>query len=155
MRKAKVALHLENRQLGPNRKPWPPGEVETLWVELVDEGRAKLINIPFFANNLAFLDEIGVEKRKEDEPFLTMTEVLKRSGNGTVRAILAEEKLLATAEAALDAVEKRGCNFETGQGVAAINIPKGVSPDDVLSALEPARKAGAIYVDVGFIPSSA
>ena len=151
MRRAKVALDLEKREIGSEQKPWPPGEIETVWVDLVDERNAVIMNIPFYANGVSFLDEIIVEKNDNDAPFLTMTRVLKRSGNGTVRAILTNEEQLSIAEAALDAVEQLGCNFETGLGVAAINIPASVDSADVLSALEPARIAGAIYVDVGFI----
>ncbi|MGA8534848.1 MAG: DUF4265 domain-containing protein [Candidatus Tumulicola sp.] len=154
MRRGKVAFLLEKREIGPKRKPWPPGNVETVWVDLMDERRAVIMNIPFYANGVSFLDEIVVEKHDEDAPFLTMTGVVRHSGNGTVRAILANGEQLEIAEAALDAVERLGCNFETGLGAAAVNIPPTVRPADVLSALEIAQTAGAIYVDVGFIPFS-
>lgn len=148
----KIAFALEARDVGPKVTKWPPVDTETAWVELLGHDRASLMNIPFYANGVSFLDELSV-REGSDAPFLTMTGVARRSGNGTIRALLVRDEGRAEAEAALDAAKQLGCNYETtGNGVVAINIPSGVRSSDVLAALEPARRDGIIYIDIGFLP---
>lgn len=106
---------------------------------------------------MSLYDEVAFVREKTDceDGAFKFLRVLSHSGHGTVRAILLEDALRAVAEAAIDRVEAMGCTWEGGGDVLAIDIPPGVDTNAVLRALAPAREAGALFLDIGFVPSDA
>ncbi|HEY1747939.1 MAG TPA: DUF4265 domain-containing protein [Xanthobacteraceae bacterium] len=150
MEKNKVRFALEKYQLEDDAM-WPPYGVETLWAEVLTPNRLRLLNSPFFAKGISYLDDIIVANNDGVFDFL---EVAKRSGHGTVRALLRDDKQQAFAEHAVAATSKLGCSTEWGGAVASIDIPPSVNADLALEALVEARDRGAIYLEIGFLPES-
>lgn len=163
--KCKVSFALEKRTLG-EQTPWPPCETESLWGELTSPHSAKLLNVPFFATNASYLDEVsiteatlsaGTDPVDAGPNVFDFVSVVHRSGHGTVRAVLRSEEGREKAEEAISALERLGCTWESaeepGFSILSIDVPAGVAQDQVMAILERARVADAIYVDVGFLPA--
>lgn len=145
--------------------PWPPCEAETLWGELTGPRIVKVLNSPFFATNVSYLDEVlvseaelpaGMDRADAGPNFFEFDSIVSRSGRGTVRAILKLEEGREVAEAAVSAIEQLGCTWESadepGFPLLSIDIPEGVAQGQVMEILQNAMDAGAIYLDVGFLP---
>lgn len=146
--RCKVLVPLTHFKIGDT--VWPPVSVESLWAELQDSGIVKILNTPFFAKGLSYLDDISVEAQQSRD-MLNFVEVVRHSGHSTIRAILLNSSCQSAAEAAIEAAEGLGCALETGGEFVAIDVPPHVRGVDVLAVLSDAADAGAIYVDVGFI----
>ena len=83
---------LQKRMLD-EQTPWPPVEIETIWAEWVAPRSARLLNSPFFAKGISYLDEVQTTDPEEAADFPEFQSVLKHSGHGTVRAILISDDL--------------------------------------------------------------
>ncbi len=161
--KCKARFALEQGSLD-EQTPWPPYPAETLWAELIGPRSARLLNSPFYAKGVNYLDEVRVKdadlppgmKPEEANPyFFEFESVLKRSGHGTVRAILKSEDHRQIAEEAVSAITQAGCTWEGADGgLLSIDIPPGVNAGAVMATLALAYARGAIYVDVGYVPPS-
>ncbi len=141
--------------------PPPHHGGEGLWAELLGDGTAKLLNIPFVIKGVSYLDHVRLRKF-EPEPGLEHEEigpnlfefdkVIEHSGRGTVRIICRSDpsaKLVST----LDKIKEMGCGLETSRyRLAAIDIPRDVVSGLVLALLEPIKLANEIFIDIGFLP---
>ena len=140
---------------------WPPLEAESLWAEQLTPNSARLLNSPFYARGVSYLDEVGIKGAglpdglnplEVAQGFYEFESVLKHSGHGTVRAILISEDVQDTAQAAIDEIELLGCTWEGAGACLSIDIPPEVDKRAVMGILERASFEQAIYVDVGFLP---
>lgn len=165
MNKCKVRFRLNRHMLG-EEIAWPPLEVESLWAEIVGTGTARLLNYPFYAKGVSYLDEISI-KPAESPPnegaegtgpsLFDFGSVLRHSGHGTVRVVLTSEKHRDQAEEAVSQVEKLGCTFESADfdlPTLAIDVPPQVDQHRVMAILEQAAVTQSVYVDIGFLPQN-
>jgi hypothetical protein len=151
MNKIKVSVPVEKVQLDAHLT-WPPYESESLWAEARGDEKAVLLNSPFFARGLSYLDEIEFTKEHADGT-AELVGIVAHSGHGTVRAILTDSNMLDEATAAINKLERLGCTWEGGDGsVVAIDIPPGVRKEEVMAILDEAKAKAVFYVDVGFLP---
>jgi Domain of unknown function (DUF4265) len=99
------------------------GEIanESVWVEKIGD-YFKLLNIPFFAPNLAFHDVISVE---DDEGTLYFDDIIEQSGHSTVQIIIF---IVSEIPRILNQIEKHGCTWEGmhGQKYIAMDIPPNI-----------------------------
>jgi hypothetical protein len=161
MGKCKVLFNLETFMLDEQTK-WPPGDVETMWAEQLDSRSARLLNYPFYAKDVSFLDVIRTKAEIPRElpeggvaEFPEFESVTQRSGHGTVRAILRSDDHRQTAERTLLDVEHLGCTLETTSGeLVSIDIPPEVDQNKVMAVLNGAASAGAIFLDIGYLRPS-
>jgi hypothetical protein len=164
MRKCKVRFALEKGVLDTGT-PWPPCEAESLWGELIAPRAARLLNSPFFARGVSYLDEVvvrnaelpsGMSPEDAGPNFFEFESVLNRSGHGTVRAILTSEATRELAEIAVSKIERLGCTWESAaewRPTLSIDIPPEVDQREVMAILEAAHRGKAIHIDVGFLPA--
>lgn len=158
--KCKVHFKLQKGALD-EQTPWPPCEEESLWGELTGQKSARLLNVPFYAKGVSYLDEVRLEKptlpdgMSPDEigpNVFDFGSVTRRSGHATVRAILISEEHRGAAEEAISKIEQLGCSWESaGRGLLAIDIPPEADQRSVMAALEASASAGEIYVDIGVL----
>lgn len=149
------------KSLLDERTPWPPCEEESLWGELTGQKSAKLLNTPFYAKGVSYLDEVRLAKvtvpdgMSPDEigpNVFDFESVMRRSGHATVRAILISEKHRAAAEDAISKIEQLGCSWESAdQGLLAIDIPPETDQHSVMAVLEASASAGEVYIDIGVL----
>src|ERR1700722_10748138 len=144
MEEAKVLFTLVSYKLEDDVM-WPPYSVETLWAERLAPGRMRLLNSPFFAKGVSYLDEVFVNLK--DDGLFAFLKVAKRSGHGTVRALLRDDNQQIAAEEAVAATATLGCATEWGGAVASIDVPPDISASRILEVLSKARDQGAIYID--------
>jgi hypothetical protein len=160
-KQCKVHFNLERAALD-EATPWPPYVGESLWAEMVTDTSARLDNIPFYAKGVSYLDEVRLEDYQPDSPdageagpmFYEYVGVLKHSGHGTVRAILNDDEKFEIANSAIDDVIAMGCRSEGAGMCISIDIPPDVDSSRVMAILKSAEAAGAIFVDVGFLPAA-
>jgi len=158
--KCKVRFTLEKGTL-EEQIPWPPCKDESLWGELTGPGTARLLNVPFYAKGVSYLDEVNITdpmpphsmSRDDIGPnFFCFESVSKRSGHATVRAILRSENHRQAAEETISQIERLGCRWESAdQGLLSIDIPPEVDERSVMQILETSAFEGQIYVDVGVL----
>ena len=158
MGKCKVLFNLDQFMLD-EQTLWPPSVVETMWAEQLDSRTARLLNYPFYAKGVNFLDEIRTKAEIPPElpeggvaEFPEFESVTNRSGHRTVRTILRSDDRKQTAETALSDVERLGCTWEsTGGELVSIDIPPEVDQNKVMAVLDNAASTGAIYLDIGYL----
>ncbi|MBK6840597.1 MAG: DUF4265 domain-containing protein [Bacteroidetes bacterium] len=94
-------------------------KIESVWATKVGENY-KIVNIPFFAKNLALGDIVSVEKDNGDLYFDTLIEP---SGNSVVRLMIFDENNVESVGADL---VKLGCGWEGShiKNLITVNIPK-------------------------------
>lgn len=151
MTNCKIGFTLEKFQIADDLT-WPPYEVETAWGEIIGEAEARMLNTPFFAKGVSYLDHVSF-KRQPDGSFVA-DGVLKHLGHSTIRAILISDDKAPIASEAVARTKAFGCTIEWGGCIAAIDVPPGVSGEQILDLLREAQAQDAIYVDVGYISTS-
>ena len=148
--RTKVCIRLEKGTL--NGMPWPPYDTESLWADVDEPVEATLLNSPFFAKGLSYLDKLEIDESGPNDVAKVLG-VLAHSGHGTIRAILTTTKMMSQADSAIEEIERLGRTWESdGGAVLAIDVPPKVRSQDVLTVLNAAQAKGLLYVDVGFLP---
>lgn len=87
----KVLWHLEQ-----DEDEWPPYPVESIWCSEVAPGHYKLLNVPYFAQGVAWGDVVTVkpaEAEAQTDGGLWFAAVVSRSGYSTVHAFCADPAL--------------------------------------------------------------
>ena len=91
--------------------------VETPWAEDLGDNKYRLRNCPFYAYGVSLGDVVVAEPKYEDDDRPYMKDVVEKSGNKTVRIILAESiKESDSSRAILDAVSEMNCGYEGFDG---------------------------------------
>ena len=108
-------------------------DVETLWASRVAEDVYRLDNTPFYAYGVSWQDEVRAPY-DDDEGFATFSEVVRKSGNRTIR-IMFEPPVQSgnSSDAVLNALKNLGCSYVT------ISIPPGADFQRVRECLVEAR----------------
>ena len=106
-------------------------QIESVWAEKAGE-YYKIINIPFFANNIAYGDIVDVE---EDDGSLYFDELIQPSGHSTVQMIIFNPDEL---EMIGKDLIQLGCDWEGShlKGYISVDIPETVKYNPVKKYLE-------------------
>ena len=147
--RVKVRLALEQRRID-GEIAWPPYDVETLWAEKCGDNAFRILNTPFFSNDVSYGDIVAVTPTPGD--MAAFHSVIERSHHCTVRVILLDLASRSLAEQALDEVQALGCSMEAGDNTVAVDVPPNVKLSDVLKKLDDAVKDGGVVVDMGYCP---
>jgi hypothetical protein len=113
-------------ELEPDEDGWPPVRSEGLWAVPVGPETFRVDNTPWFVCGIACGDVVRAEFRHGEWWF---AEVVRRSGNGTIRIIpYPEGKLRGDRKAVLDLFAEFGVTGEGEQhfNLVALDIPPGV-----------------------------
>jgi hypothetical protein len=125
--------------LSPDVDGWPPGETENMWAEPLGNNCYKLINIPFFVQDLAYEDV--VEARPDLDGRLVMKRKVSGSGRQTIWLIpMPDGPLGGDLTAAIEQFRPLGVDGEgAGQfGILALDVP----PDVALRPVKDLLRAG-------------
>lgn len=107
-------------------------DVETLWAVRIEADRYRLDNSPFFAYGVSWQDVIHAPIDR-DEGLPTFERVIEKSGNRTVRVILAES---TTNAALIEELAQLQCTYEGMNGtLLSVTIPPHVDLNRVLDLL--------------------
>lgn len=111
------------------------GRVENLAAEPLGENRYRLREIPSLAYGISHMDSFSANSG--DEGTLVFDQVLEKSGNRTIRAILTRGDMESEeAQALLRAIRDHGCTWENAiELIIAINLPPGVKMDPLTGYL--------------------
>ena len=145
----KVRLSLDKRKID-SEIAWPPYDVETLWAEKCSDNGFRILNTPFFSNDVSYGDIVSVIPTPGDTA--AFHSVIERSHHCTVRIILLDITSRDLAERALDKVQALGCSMESSDDTVAVDVPPNVELADVLKELDDALKDGGVVVDMGYCP---
>lgn len=110
-------------------------KIETLWAERVGPDQYRLLNSPFWAYSVSWLDV--VEALPDAEGVLTFVRVVEKSGHRTVRIILDPPvDKSPESQAVLDGLVALGASYEgMYPGYMAIDIPPAVEMDGIVDYL--------------------
>jgi hypothetical protein len=135
MNRCKIVFFLERDESG-----FPPVDAESLWVELLDDRRARVDNIPFFVRD-ATLGDI-VEYRGEGSE-LQYVSTLHRSENSLVRVVCYPQ---ADPAQLRRSIEGFGCEteFDSNHRLIAVSIPEHGDLEGLRSFLQLAEDRGEI-----------
>ena len=115
----------------------PHGEVETLWAHALGNDLYALDNLPWYAYGVSLGDVI--EARPDAAGQLWLERVVRKSGNRTIRVILAAGEggdPSVESRRMLDRVREIGCSYEgANRRLVAVNVPPGIELADVAAVL--------------------
>jgi hypothetical protein len=143
----RMGYTLQLEDLDPER-PWPPFNVETMWVEPIGQSRYRVKNIPFFAKPLA-LDDI-VEAQLNDDGFLWFKRTVEIGQHSTVRIIV----MSGDKDGILRDLVELGCEYETSRWVIAVDIPNSDVLRPVYALLQQKVGSGEIGLEEACLPAS-
>lgn len=124
-------------------------EAESLWAEVVNEGRFRIDNIPFYAYEISLGDIITGEP---DGDRIAFGRVLKRSGHSTYRVLVKDEKgFESTSFLKLwHQLERLGCSYEVAKRRwIAIDVPPSTDVFAVYRILEDGENTGVWSFEEG------
>jgi hypothetical protein len=107
-------------------------DAESMRAEPLGGMRYRLLNVPFYARNLALGDVLECEEKNGQKWFKRR---VKRSGNGTIRIFSGSGFGTGRGRKVISELESRGFVFEFLGSLAAGNIPSGTTGAD-LAAVE-------------------
>lgn len=120
-----------------------PVSTESLWF-LEDGSYLRLINIPFFIDDISMEDVLELKPIGED--LFAIKRVAKRSGNSTIWVSLnVDDK----GKERLEAIHALGCGYEGGvlNAYYAINVPSAVDIEKVFKILTSAENDEVLIFD--------
>ncbi|MEU9014500.1 DUF4265 domain-containing protein [Streptomyces sp. NPDC048479] len=129
----KVHFHLEIED------DWPPAGVESLWAIDRGNGRAELVNTPFFVRGVAVGDV--VETSTDEEGVRWAGKVVQPSDNCTIRLIVLRDSGSAAArQSVLNAFHQLGAG---GEGVEQFGmVSLDISPEAKLGKIKKLLQQG-------------
>jgi hypothetical protein len=109
-------------------------QTESVWAEKVGDNY-KVLNIPFFAPNLAYGDIIKVE---DDDGILYFDELVEESGHSTIQMIIFDNENQRKVE---EDLIKLGCDWEGShlENYISIDVPDTVSYSEIKEYLNKGR----------------
>lgn len=120
-----------------------PVSTETL--NFIEEfGHHRLVNIPFFIDNLSMEDVVSVKAIGSE--LFEIDEIVSRSKNSTIWVTLNDA---VAGSQVLNKVHELGCGYESGvlKGYYTINVPFSVDIDDVFDLLDEAEEQNILLMD--------
>jgi hypothetical protein len=135
MTRSKVVFLLERDESG-----YPPVDAESVWVELLDDRRAQIDNIPFFVREATLGDIVMYSREGEELRYLS---TLHRSGNSLVRVVCYPK---ADPTQMRRQIEKFGCEteYDSNHGLIAVNVPPTGDLEGLRAFLELGEDQGEI-----------
>ncbi|WP_347900799.1 DUF4265 domain-containing protein [Pseudomonas purpurea] len=128
---------------------YPPVSTERVWAQKLTSGLFRIRNIPFYIMEVSLDDEVAVEVGTEGE--YLFAEVKKESGNSTVRIIFFEAGV-SEISAVLAAIVEMGGTWEgMSKRFFAVNVPEGVSLDNMLEFLDVCTEKEWLDYEFGMI----
>jgi hypothetical protein len=107
---------------------WHHSQTETLWAKKTGTNQFQLMNSPFLAFGVSYLDEVIAKKSKEGA--LLYERVFKKSGHSTYR-LMPFREVSSLTDSPLSSLEKLGCSYEEGRigsnVLLAVDIPAKVN----------------------------
>lgn len=106
-------------------------KIESVWAEKTGN-YYKIVNVPFFANNIAYGDIVSVE---EEDGQLYFNELIKPSGHSTIQMIIFNKDEVEKIGEELIAL---GCDWEGSHldGYISIDVPASLSYTPIREYLE-------------------
>lgn len=97
-------------------------KIESVWAEKVGD-YYKIVNVPFFASNIAYGDLVSVE---EDDGQLYFDELIEPSGHSTIQMIIYDKSSVKRIGEELVAL---GCDWEGShlEGYISVDVPATIS----------------------------
>ena len=128
---------------------YPPVSMESVWVEVTEEGYLKVNNIPFYSKEISFGDIVSVIQTEEN--YLLYDKTIIHSKNSTLRIVFFNEnqkfkdKILAK-------LINLGCESETfNANFHAINIPIQVDIEEIYNFLDEFVETDDLDYDTGYL----
>lgn len=123
-------------ELTPEQSEGLPVSTESLWF-LKEGDFYRLINIPFFIDNLSIEDLVSISKK--DSGNYEIEKIIEKSGNSTIWVTLNDE---GKGINILNQLHSLGCGYEGGvlNNYYTINIPEKISINDVDNIIGNAEK---------------
>lgn len=104
---------------------WHKSQTETVWAAKSGKNHFILMNSPFLAFGVSYLDEVHAKKMPTGE--LMFVSVFKRSGHSTYRLMLQKE-LNQLFDSPLSDLEELGCTYEEGRFGSNVLLSLDVPP---------------------------
>lgn len=100
---------------------YPPAEVERLWARTLEDGSFEIDNIPFFVRDISVGDVVSARSQEGEWEF---SELLRASGNSTLRVIVFDPAQVASTREYLQA---QGCSSELHTSkLLSVDVPAQV-----------------------------
>ena len=98
---------------------YPPTDWEWIWCQRTEYGTFMVDNVPFFARDVSFGDEIEAENQ---EGLLTFKAVIEKSTNSTIRVMVHNQE---RTPAIREEIDRLGCQTELSDipGLFAVSMP--------------------------------
>lgn len=134
-------------RIDPER--WGGSTTEGFWGTPLESGLYRLDNVPFYADSLAFHDVVRCDLQDGE---LIISGVQRRSGNSTVRMVLAESARDPTSIASIENwLDASGLEYEnSGEGLFGISVESSERLHELLAELAPQRSSGVINFEVSY-----
>ena len=129
---------------------WPPVAVETLWVEPLADGLARVDNMPFFIRGVSLDDVVELRRATDGPTDLELHQVVTQMGHQTIRVVgLAEGQT----ERARRELNELGCVVESAgvYELLAVDIPPDLDDGPVFAWLEQNADQGLIDFEEGAV----
>ena len=128
---------------------YPPVSMESIWVEVTEEGYFKVNNIPFYSKEISLGDIVsGIQT---EENYLLYDKTIIHSKNSTLRIVFFNEnqkfkdKILAK-------LINLGCESETfNANFHAINIPIQVDIEEIYNFFDEFVETNDLDYDTGYL----
>ena len=115
---------------------------ESLW--FLEEGETyRLINIPFFIENLSMEDSVILIPL--DNGLYSIESIVSKSGNSTIWITLNDDQI---ANSLTENVHNLGCGLEGGvlHGYYAINVPSEINIEKIFEVLDREQRLGKLNI---------
>ncbi len=127
--------------LFPLKEDWHGHGVESLWAEeIVDTKTYRIDNIPFFTNEVSYMDTV---KGEEKDGGVYFAAVITRGRHSTYRIIIQKEDASETVRRLLAKLERMGVTAEKGEhGMYALDVAPEADVSAVYELLKEEEKKG-------------
>jgi len=129
---------------------WPPVAVETVWVEPLANGLARVDNVPFFIQGVSLDDVVELRPAADGPTDLELHRVVTQMGHQTIRVVGFAE---GQTERAKRALHQLGCVVESAgvYELVAVDIPPDTDDEPVFAWLEQHTEQGLIDFEEGAV----
>lgn len=125
-----------------------PHVTESVWAEYKTPESLALLNSPFYAKGMSYLDEVRFTKR---DGFPYFTEVLRRGGHSTYRILQQTEIQKKSFEQYWKFLQDIGCTYESETGadrvLYSVDVPPGADIKQAYNYLEKGEKDGVWFFE--------
>jgi len=128
---------------------YPPVSMESIWVEVTEEGYLKVNNIPFYSKEISLGDIVSVIQKEEN--YLLYDKTIIHSKNSTLRIVFFNENQKFK-DKILTKLIDLGCEYEAFNiNFYAINIPIQVDIEEIYNFLDEFVETDDLDYDTGYL----